>query len=177
MRRLKPQICVGHPLTVRSTTWQTPQATMVLEATILCIDNSEYVRNSDYLPTRLQVRNPPFVGPLFCFKASSRPMKRTTFCCFLFPLPSRSPITARSLRVLPADLVLTLPSLPYIYNSIVGGSGRHQPARRREDAVQPRKQRRGAQLGWKGAQGAGHPHGRPRGGSKRSARHIHGGDC
>lgn len=29
---------------------------MVLEATILCIDNSEYVRNSDYLPTRLQVR-------------------------------------------------------------------------------------------------------------------------
>ena len=56
MRRLKPQICVGHPLTVRSTTWQTPQATMVLEATILCIDNSEYVRNSDYLPTRLQVR-------------------------------------------------------------------------------------------------------------------------
>ena len=30
---------------------------MVLEATILCIDNSEYVRNSDYLPTRLQVRD------------------------------------------------------------------------------------------------------------------------
>lgn len=27
---------------------------MVLEATILCIDNSEYVRNSDFLPTRLQ---------------------------------------------------------------------------------------------------------------------------
>jgi 26S proteasome regulatory subunit N10 len=27
---------------------------MVLEATILCIDNSEYVRNSNYLPTRLQ---------------------------------------------------------------------------------------------------------------------------
>jgi hypothetical protein len=29
---------------------------MVLEATILCIDNSEFCRNSDYLPTRLQVR-------------------------------------------------------------------------------------------------------------------------
>ena len=28
---------------------------MVLEATIICIDNSEYVRNSDYHPTRLQV--------------------------------------------------------------------------------------------------------------------------
>jgi hypothetical protein len=28
---------------------------MVLEATILCIDNSEYVRNSDYYPTRFQV--------------------------------------------------------------------------------------------------------------------------
>lgn len=27
---------------------------MVLEATILCVDNSEYVRNSDFLPTRLQ---------------------------------------------------------------------------------------------------------------------------
>ena len=27
---------------------------MVLEATILCIDNSEYVRNTDYLPTRLK---------------------------------------------------------------------------------------------------------------------------
>ena len=35
-----------------------PTAAMVLEATILCIDNSEYVRNSDYLPTRLQVRHP-----------------------------------------------------------------------------------------------------------------------
>jgi hypothetical protein len=29
---------------------------MVLEATILCLDNSEHVRNSDYAPTRLQVR-------------------------------------------------------------------------------------------------------------------------
>ena len=30
---------------------------MVLEATILCLDNSEHVRNSDYAPTRLQVRD------------------------------------------------------------------------------------------------------------------------
>jgi hypothetical protein len=29
---------------------------MVLEATILCLDNSEHVRISDYAPTRLQVR-------------------------------------------------------------------------------------------------------------------------
>ena len=28
---------------------------MVLEATMLCIDNSDHVRNSDYLPSRLQV--------------------------------------------------------------------------------------------------------------------------
>ena len=42
------------PTTVRGAAQHTP--TMVLEATILCIDNSEYVRNSDYLPTRLQVR-------------------------------------------------------------------------------------------------------------------------
>lgn len=27
---------------------------MVLEATMLCIDNSDHVRNSDYLPSRLQ---------------------------------------------------------------------------------------------------------------------------
>lgn len=40
------------PTTVRGAAQHTP--TMVLEATILCIDNSEYVRNSDYLPTRLQ---------------------------------------------------------------------------------------------------------------------------
>jgi hypothetical protein len=28
---------------------------MVLEATVICMDNSEFVRNSDYAPTRLQV--------------------------------------------------------------------------------------------------------------------------
>jgi hypothetical protein len=29
---------------------------MVLESTIICVDNSEYTRNGDYLPTRLQAQ-------------------------------------------------------------------------------------------------------------------------
>jgi 26S proteasome regulatory subunit N10 len=29
---------------------------MVLEATILCLDNSEYSRNGDYIPSRLDVQ-------------------------------------------------------------------------------------------------------------------------
>jgi len=29
---------------------------MVLESTVLCVDNSEYMRNGDYLPTRLQAQ-------------------------------------------------------------------------------------------------------------------------
>ena len=30
--------------------------TMGLESTIICIDNSEFMRNGDYLPTRLQAQ-------------------------------------------------------------------------------------------------------------------------
>lgn len=30
---------------------------MVLESTIVCVDNSEYMRNGDYMPTRLQAQN------------------------------------------------------------------------------------------------------------------------
>ena len=29
---------------------------MVLESTIICVDNSEFMRNGDYLPTRLQAQ-------------------------------------------------------------------------------------------------------------------------
>jgi len=29
---------------------------MVLEATVICVDNSEFMRNGDVLPTRLQAR-------------------------------------------------------------------------------------------------------------------------
>ena len=59
---------------------------MVLEATILCIDNSEYVRNSDYLPTRLQVRDEysseqkAFPGPTVPSLFSSEPNEYLESC-------------------------------------------------------------------------------------------------
>ena len=37
---------------------------MVLESTIICVDNSEYTRNGDYLPTRLQAQQVPKAVPV-----------------------------------------------------------------------------------------------------------------
>jgi|AntAceMinimDraft_11_1070367.scaffolds.fasta_scaffold142425_2 hypothetical protein len=51
---------------------------MVLEATILCIDNSEYVRNSDYLPTRLQVRRRTATKPHSTSPNNPHPKSFTT---------------------------------------------------------------------------------------------------
>ncbi len=36
--------------------WYKIVENMVLESTIICVDNSEYTRNGDYLPTRLQAQ-------------------------------------------------------------------------------------------------------------------------
>jgi len=38
---------------------------MVLESTIICVDNSEYTRNGDYLPTRLQAQQASYGFYLF----------------------------------------------------------------------------------------------------------------
>jgi len=51
---------------------------MVLEATMLCIDNSDHVRNSDYLPSRLQVTS---ISDFFRFCAH-------LFSCRLRGMPS-----------------------------------------------------------------------------------------
>jgi len=52
---------------------------MVLEATILCLDNSEYVRNSDYAPTRLQVR--AYAGDIDSFSSRVRSTLRDDLRC------------------------------------------------------------------------------------------------
>jgi 26S proteasome regulatory subunit N10 len=45
---------------------------MVLEATVLCLDNSDYMRNGDYTPTRLEAQNDA-VTFLFNAKTQSNP--------------------------------------------------------------------------------------------------------
>jgi hypothetical protein len=41
---------------------------MVLESTIICVDNSEYTRNGDYLPTRLQAQQASYLCTYFSFR-------------------------------------------------------------------------------------------------------------
>lgn len=45
---------------------------MVLESTIICVDNSEYMRNGDYVPTRLQAQQDA-VNTICRFKLRSNP--------------------------------------------------------------------------------------------------------
>ncbi|XP_050691038.1 26S proteasome non-ATPase regulatory subunit 4-like isoform X2 [Eriocheir sinensis] len=45
---------------------------MVLESTIICVDNSEYMRNGDYMPTRLQAQQDA-VNTICRFKLRSNP--------------------------------------------------------------------------------------------------------
>ncbi|KAK3866835.1 hypothetical protein Pcinc_027658 [Petrolisthes cinctipes] len=45
---------------------------MVLESTIICVDNSEYMRNGDYVPTRLQAQQDA-VNTICKFKLRSNP--------------------------------------------------------------------------------------------------------
>lgn len=45
---------------------------MVLESTIICVDNSEYMRNGDYIPTRLQAQQDA-VNTICRFKLRSNP--------------------------------------------------------------------------------------------------------
>ena len=99
---------------------------MVLEATILCLDNSEHVRNSDYAPSRLQVRAPRRARRFSRAQIAQRPRRRPT-------TDDARDATTDARR------------------AIAGRGGRIEPARRGEDAEQPRERGRRAVAGGKDA--------------------------
>lgn len=45
---------------------------MVLESTVICVDNSEFMRNGDVAPSRLQVRSRPRVAQSGAHARSTR---------------------------------------------------------------------------------------------------------
>jgi hypothetical protein len=102
---------------------------MVLEATILCIDNSEYVRNSDYLPTRLQVGTPS--PPLYSHREHFNPSGDAT-CWGLWLWRRR-----RRARDLPAAFGARLTPLSPPCVARTGGGGRREPPGGLQDAEQP----------------------------------------
>ena len=58
---------------------------MVLESTIICVDNSQFMRNGDFHPTRLQAQQVPSIDFFSLIKLASVYVKQKG--SFRFPFP------------------------------------------------------------------------------------------
>lgn len=134
-----------------------------MEATVVCVDNSEWTRNGDYAPTRFQVR---------------RGMCRVYACtCVLCRAWARLALPALGERASPFDERRAVPlartpltfSPPLSPIPLSGPGRRGQPAGRRQDAGKPGKRGGRADHGGESPPRPGHAHARPRASVERDA--------
>jgi hypothetical protein len=133
-----------------------------MEATVVCVDNSEWTRNGDYAPTRFQVSverecEMMCVRLAICIWARTPPPGRARLP---FPPASARLFFARS---------LTFCILLFLFIRYAGPGRRGQPPGRREDTGQPGKCGGRADDGGQGPAGAGHADARPGASVERDA--------